>query len=494
MIGEPTTTEIPLRLLAEADYQLRQAGEHLRRATLLQRIPCTLSLVRLAPDELREAWSELTAEGFPPERSYPGVLEQLRASGSTLLTEALSAAAWIYERRGFYEPALALLEELLERARATGDRERELVALRRIGTIEVWKTEYTNALEHYNAILDMVGDEDHHAKVMALGGIGIIKVHSGQYEESIPYFEQQAKLFEARGEMGSMAASIGNVGLALWYQSRFDEAMEKYREQYAIFESIGNRRGMALTLPNLGSIDLARGDYARARARYEEFHQVATSLGDLRSQMIALVNLATIAGDLGEFEKSLEVSLRQLELAKVLDEKHGIITALGNIALARHELGDAEAAVSLLEEAIERLKVAPSPFFASFMHGALGRSLFRLGRLEDARSALETSERIATEVSQRESMFRSRILLARLEEQNARGSGLSRLTVMLNDFQTDVEQAELFYWIWRFTGEEQHRTESLRRYLALSNQQRYDTIRNIRRLRGERTPESDDEI
>ena len=101
----------------------------------------------------------------------------------------------------------------------------------------------------------------------ALGNLGIVYAHFGQYTRAIEYFELALAIHRKYGDMQGEATSLANLGNAYDELSQYAKAIEFLEQALAIHRKIGDVRSEGSNLGSLGSVYKNVGEYARAIAR-----------------------------------------------------------------------------------------------------------------------------------------------------------------------------------------------------------------------------------
>jgi DNA-binding CsgD family transcriptional regulator/tetratricopeptide (TPR) repeat protein len=238
--------------------------------------------------------------------------------------KALEGMGWLTQFQADFGRAEATYAEMLERARALGDKGNVATALNSLGTVAAQQGDNERAralLQENMEVLEDLEEEGNPATTL--------------------------KRFHALNLLGYLAIYEDDDyagGTALW-----EESLELARE-------IGDPNQVGIMLSNLGHPALLQRDFERARALSEETLAFAQELGSSGVELVptASLNLGLALLGLGEHEQAatpLENALvmsqdmgRKPQVLETLEGMASLAVALGKDARAARLWGAAEAA------------------------------------------------------------------------------------------------------------------------------------------------------
>jgi tetratricopeptide (TPR) repeat protein len=161
----------------------------------------------------------------------------------------------------------------------------------------------------------------------------------------------------------------------------------------------GDRRLEGGVLGNLGGLHHDLGRLGEARTHYERALTLARDVGDRRWEGNARCNLGLLYLD----ELRADAAAREFDAALLIARETGhmrpIYTVICNIGLCLMAQGqDAEAALRV-QEAIDAAVLSGDRRSEGQFSGYLAVALARLGRMDEARTALLKGERILMEIA-----------------------------------------------------------------------------------------------
>lgn len=175
---------------------------------------------------------------------------------------------------------------------------------------------YLKAIEIYEEI----GEAN---TIETLVGLGTVCFNSGQYAESIGYFDRALKIADELGDVKEEARLYNNIASVYYSQENFERSLEFVNMALDINRKNGNKHRVAVNLNNLGNIYVALKDYSKARKLYTEAYEIEKTLGNKPGMAMKLANIATVYQNSSDFDKSLEYCERALEIFESQEIKRG---------------------------------------------------------------------------------------------------------------------------------------------------------------------------
>jgi tetratricopeptide (TPR) repeat protein len=265
----------------------------------------------------------------------------------------------------------------------------------------------------------------------------------GRFDESIVAGEAARAAFLRAGRDDLAARADANLGIVFQRRDQPDRALEAFdRARPRIGDSpfaigtVENGRGEAL---------LALNEFARARAAFESALEQYERAGATMVAAVAEGNLADLAarhgalpGAIYHFERArrgFEATASSGHLARLLAEQ----------AEAIEVLGLPEEALALYESALPQLDRGGQALEAARARSGLGRTLLRLGRRSEARTALAAAAAAFEDLGHRTARARVDLLRAELAAADGQGPEARRLVhaalAVLHDRPADAAAA-----------------------------------------------------
>lgn len=253
---------------------------------------------------------------------------------------------------GRLEEARHRFEEALAAFQALGDRRREAVCLRNLGTVAWRQGRYDTARQLFTADLETcraIGDRAGEAE--AIGHLGLAFIAAGKPAEARDCWEESAALCRALGlekQVGRWLHNLGNLYLGL---GLYAEAQRCLEESLAVDQAIGANPDAALNLGWLGKLSLLRGAWADAGRYLEAAGALDGETGGSVEATWHYAWLAATSCALGNLARAWACSEEAVRLAGAQGTPLGPfeLAGLTVIALA---LADGVAALSFARQAL----------------------------------------------------------------------------------------------------------------------------------------------
>lgn len=198
-------------------------------------------------------------------------------------------------RRGQYEEAIDLLDQLVSLHPDDLDELSRARILSRLGTMESALARYAKAQVHcdaaYRILRGTSENEDIGMLELSMGGVA---VRLGQVAKAAEFFESALFTFRRIDHREGIARALNNLGLILSKGARWREGREYLVRGLAVSEEAGNYAYIASHSVNLGILHYKTGEWSLAQQRLVQalgvFREVGNALGQVRA-LIALGNL-----------------------------------------------------------------------------------------------------------------------------------------------------------------------------------------------------------
>ncbi len=411
-------------IAARIDHLSAPARDLVRKASVFARSSFTLAELDLIAEPTAEALGQLEEEelleheddrpdvwrfrhGMVRDVAYESLPKRERQRLHLLVADGLSGNPETARRRpraiAFHlEQAAVASLDLNPRDRTLA--ERAVEALARAGDIAREGPNMKAAEDDYQRALELAGPERawglREARIMA--SLGEIRYWLGEFERAVPVLERALKLGD--GDLGVRAQAsrfLGDIELSILGDAKraaelLDEALEAAR-------GLGDPWTLARTLLVAGWAPYFRRDSEGAHAMFDEALRTARANpeGDRWSEARALVALSMLEGEDGDEEDSLRLAAEALAIAEVAGDRF-------SIAVAREAVGGTMRRMLRLEEAGSHLERAVDGFRELGARWELASALTSRGiarrldaRTDDAVKDLREAYRLCRELKER---------------------------------------------------------------------------------------------
>ena len=225
-----------------------------------------------------------------------------------------------FQQRGYWEQAMALIDERLQVARAKEDYVNVTHALLQRSQFLFLKGRFSDA----ETALDMAREEAAHINNTEL---------------------RQSSLAKVLTSLGAVYPKLNN---------RLTDAVRVLQEAATIEEHLGNLHGKGIALHALGNVYKQMGQSRNAISVLEESYDLLVRTKDLEGQAKVLNSLGGLYQRQGELEEAREV----LQLSRAIGERLGLTVHVGmvlnTLGQVYDQLGDFPAAIDALQKSLHQ--------------------------------------------------------------------------------------------------------------------------------------------
>jgi len=395
----PDNLEYGLRF-ARAQYRANHAKDALDTLAALRKLPAPMgSDPRI--DLLESSAAERLGDMHRSQKAAAAGIARAKTLGSgLLLASALTAESWAWSNLGE-------LDKAIDDQSHAGDL-------------------YAAAGDTYEAAI-------------AFHGIGIFRLHKGDFAAARKSFEAALAEFRRSGAQWDIASCSHNLGELFQEIGDLDQARSHLQEALQIQRSLGDKRGVASDLDDLSNVDLSVGQLPAARKMKEEALQNFREIADKRGESLTLINLGEVLYQQGDLSAAQEQYQQAIAIGKAISHKSGLadsLVGLAEVQTAQDQLSaalaSAQESLSIREEIQEEARIAESDVqlavvaveqgkpadaeplarkaiaifeprkslgSASMAYSILARSLVAQRRLADARAAADRAVSLAQQGS-----------------------------------------------------------------------------------------------
>jgi DNA-binding winged helix-turn-helix (wHTH) protein/tetratricopeptide (TPR) repeat protein len=218
---------------------------------------------------------------------------------------------------------------------------------------------------------------------------------------------QGATLMVARG-----------YGVLCQQDSSLSQSMEQSASECTLarnsYMSAGDQNNAARTLNDFASVYYQHGDLDQAAKMWKEAINVFRSAGDDEGLAASSNNVGDVLLTRGRFAESRKLLLQAIAGYQSTGDRSGVALAkadLGQIALLKADLSDAR---SNYEQALAMGTLASDRSAAAYGLMGLGQVSMEQDQLPEAREKYEEALKLRIEIGEKETIFQSRVALARL--------------------------------------------------------------------------------
>lgn len=360
---------------------------------------------------------------------YNEAIHILKSTGDSLAqADALFCIGSIYESSADKEKALASYQEALALAQAAGDRFRAATLIFTIG--HIYEDNSDEALDYYKEALALSQSSGNcNVEAYTLNNMGLIYMHTGEYQEAERSLNQAIPAFRCSGASG--VAAMNNLAVLYQLLGDVQKALNYYDQILKIIQPDQKCR----TLVNVGYIYQTLGEWQPAREYYDQSLNVCRAAKDRKSEALALSGIGASYAGRGVSDKALGYYREALAIARETRDARAQGIILGATGLLYDSMGDNQQAIKHLTEGLQLVRAAWARDFEVVGLTKLGTVYEETGEREKAldhfNQALALSQRIGDRSGEAESLFGlARIARAKDNAVEARGNVEKALAII----------------------------------------------------------------
>ncbi len=319
-----------------------------------------------------------------------------------LVAGALAELAWVQAEQGDYARAEELSLRALGTAERSGDAARLAGVLAGLGRQARLQGETDVSLAYMEralALYDQAGERTGAARTV--NNIGIAHSLRGEFDEAMRAFRRGVAVFQELGQREDVANGLNNIGIVYRRQGQLDLALEHFQQSLAVREELGDKLGMAGSHNNIALVRQNRGDFAGALESSGRALALAEELGNRDEIANVLTNMGVTYRLQGDHAPALEYYTRTLRLREELKDRGGQANVLRSLAILHELQGQPARALELAERSIALARETGLREVLADALATAGGALQVLGRLDEARRALEEAVRVVEELRAR---------------------------------------------------------------------------------------------
>ncbi len=314
--------------------------------------------------------------------------------------------------------AVELAERTEELALSAGNRKRyaEAMGMRawlnsRLGNMKTALELNEKALEIHNELGYLRGIYE------STGYLAAIKFMTGHVSEARILFEKQLRVFEEMKDDDESNAKV--------YNNMASTAVDLAEKQQILEKAIdvaihhNDKRLHSVSLGNLADLFHKKNQFEEAEMTYRKALAIAREIGDRYYISYHSCGLAILKTDKGDYSQAIKMLQDYYETSRDIGIRYGEAEALGFMAIALLKKGDLERALNTFDQALLILQELDYVHYIYFFKADKARTLFQLGRLQEAETTVQESNSLIKEQEKPEAMPENDSLLQRIRYENA---------------------------------------------------------------------------
>lgn len=174
----------------------------------------------------------------------------------------------------------------------------------------------------------------------ALRRLGMVYRYQSDYSKALDYVYRALQIYQLLQDQSEIATCYGNIGTILEKMGQYEAALQAHQQELDYYARQGNQQDMASVLFNLANLNHKLGDPAKALQYYLQVMQLDLASGDKRDIAYSHNKLAFLYTDLGQLDQAGEHIRQALQLFAEIGAKRDLDwahTVEAKLALAQSE-------------------------------------------------------------------------------------------------------------------------------------------------------------
>jgi class 3 adenylate cyclase len=262
----------------------------------------------------------------------------------------------------------------------------------RAGGVAARVLAWEEAVGHWEAAIELWGDEDSEERAALLERLGDAMYVGGlRVEEGMDYLEEALAIHEARRDVGGTARMHSKLGRALggWPQTHADmpRALRHFAAATPFYEEASDSPQVAAFYIAKGSAECMSGHCAASISTLTRALEIAERLGNDVMRGAATAILASTFSYMGRHEETRRLARQAQEL---IEGKHaGIVATFVASEQEATDILDPRASIEPIEAELRGGRLSQAPFQRAMLHYNLATSYALVGNLDEARIHLD---------------------------------------------------------------------------------------------------------
>lgn len=255
---------------------------------------------------------------------------------------------------------------------------------------------WPSAIDNYQRALALLPSRDLDLRVDTLQRLGTALARTGDFERSIPVFEDVVRTAWRIASRAHAADAFDALGRALRSLGEYDRALRFFERSLALSVSTGDRASSARALDGLGRVAWARGDHDLAESRYTHALALRRDVGDALPIAASLHRLGVLRVERGAFRDALNLFRESLAIRRDHGDSAGVASQLASVGDVVLQRGDPDTARRVWAEALTAAEADADAVMVGMLHVRIVDAALHDDDLDGAATHLDAAEHIAS--------------------------------------------------------------------------------------------------
>jgi tetratricopeptide (TPR) repeat protein/CHAT domain-containing protein len=177
------------------------------------------------------------------------------------------------------------------------------------------------------------------------GWIGEVYSKTGDYRESLKYYQDQLVIYQNLGDQAGEADALDNIAYILSLQGDIRESNRLYQQAYELKISLDNKDGAGFSKSNVGQTYWTLGGYENAIQAHEEAIRLRTEANNRKGQAYSWHKLGDLYLKSGDPKKSMDAFDKAAALYSEINDKNALADVYSSIGDTYYDVKDYPQAV-----------------------------------------------------------------------------------------------------------------------------------------------------
>lgn len=336
-------------------------------------------------------WSVPRARTAIPNRL---VKDKTNVSAERLLVEAeqlrsdWNAASW--------RKAVVKYKSALELVRRSGDKQKELLILKTLGSLYFSLNDAQRALSYYDAAQLLTRlNEGSKSLSEILAESGYVYFSRGEVKRAQEVATTALELARESASPADEARALDLLGETFLDSGNIRKALASYQGALAIWKRINDRQGQTLALLHSGYAYSDLGESDQATKAYDASLTLARSTNNKRHEGWILAALGHLYSKTGNKQKAFDSYFKAREILEPIEAKVALASIFNGLGFVFEELGQTKSALDNYSLALSLFQTMGHRFGEAGSLHKIGKSHFALGNKNGALKAAESSRAVS---------------------------------------------------------------------------------------------------
>ncbi len=282
------------------------------------------------------------------------ILERSKDITRTTKGNLLSILGLFSNMLGNADKAEKLIEESLEIARETGNKDDIASCLNNLASVVYEKGDYTKARELIEETLSIDREGGDEAKIsFSLVNLGTVARLQGDFENAKALLEESLQIRKKAKNKFAIVSSLNTLVMLHLNLGEFERSRSYIEESLKFSDELGSNFGIADGNLLLANLESALGNFDKAESLLRESLSVFEEMGKKNKSADCMSSLGNIFYQTERFEEAVELLKKSLELQRAIGDKFGIGLTLLRLGKALIQCNKEEEATRCIEESFE---------------------------------------------------------------------------------------------------------------------------------------------